>query len=245
MSDISKKVLINQGLGNNSPDHQTAEIKKMWRIFTVSEDSVLELRAIWPKGTATDPCAPRVFVFSATNFASLDAMKKAFERQALLLNAQGYNIYTVMNPISADFIGSGGVKDHDIRHRSHLLVDIDRMGDTRLPANQAEMDAAKVLADAIRAFMHERGWPKPVAVMSGNGYHLYFPLGDLPNNDDTTALVRLILKNLAAMFDTPQVGVDTSVSNASRITKVPGTIMRKGIATEDRPYRMAEVCDEQ
>jgi hypothetical protein len=137
------------------------------------------------------------------------------------------------------------VKDHDIRHRSHLLVDIDRMGDTRLPANQAEMDAAKVLADAIRAFMHERGWPKPVAVMSGNGYHLYFPLGDLPNNDDTTALVRLILKNLAAMFDTPQVGVDTSVSNASRITKVPGTIMRKGIATEDRPYRMAEVCDEQ
>lgn len=244
MSDISKKVLINQGLSATSPDHQTAEIKKMWRIFSISEDSVLELRAIWPKGTATDPGAPRVFIFSATNFASLDAMKEAFERQALSLNAQGYNIYTVMNPIRADFTGPKGASDSDIRHRSLLLVDIDRVGDTSRPANHEELNAAKALADEVRGYMEDKDWPEPVVVMSGNGYHLYFPLGDLPNNDDTTALVRVILKNLAEMFDTPQVGVDTSVYNASRITKVPGTIMRKGEATTDRPHRMAEVCDE-
>jgi hypothetical protein len=91
--------------------------------------------------------------------------------------------------------------------------------------------------------MAARGWIEPVVVMSGNGYHLYYIL-DLPNDDASTALVTQTLNQLAAKFNNAVVGIDTTVYNASRITKVPGTIMRKGIATEDRPYRMAVVCDD-
>jgi hypothetical protein len=33
------------------------------------------------------------------------------------------------------------------------------------------------------------------------------------------------------------------VFNASRITKVVGTVARKGLESEDRPYRMARVYE--
>ena len=80
--------------------------------------------------------------------------------------------------------------------------------------------------------------------MSANGYHLYYILDDISNDLGSASLVQRFLKNLACYFDNDLVGVDTTVYNASRITKVPGSIARKGVETDDRPYRMAEVCDE-
>ena len=50
-----------------------------------------------------------------------------------------------------------------------------------------------------------------------------------------------LLKNLATEFDNDTVKIDTTVFNASRITKVVGTFARKGLESEGRPYRMARV----
>ena len=222
---------------------QTA-IKKMWRIFAVGSNSILELRALWPKGVPNSQ-PPVNLHLRANKYSSIDELKGAFEAAALELNTQGFNIYTVMNPISSSFAGPGCARDVDIAYRDLLLVDIDRIGDTSCPADQQELDAALGLAKRIRDYMSARGWGDPIVVMSGNGYHLYYVLDDVPNDDESAALVRATLKNLAETFNNSIVGVDTTVYNASRITKVPGTIMRKGIATSDRPYRMAEVCDEE
>jgi len=219
-------------------------IKKMWRIFALGPESVLELRALWPKGVPNSK-PPVTRHFRSIKYASLDALKTAFEQEALHLNEQGYNIYTVMNPIRSSFSGPGGAKDHDIDYRDLLLIDIDRVGDTSQPADQNELDAAMALAEKIQGHMSTRGWKDPVVVMSGNGYHLYYVLGDMSNDDESTALVRTTLINLATTFNNSIVGVDTTVYNASRITKVPGTVMRKGVATSERPYRLAEVCDEK
>jgi hypothetical protein len=58
-----------------------------------------------------------------------------------------------------------------------------------------------------------------------------------------------MLKVFAAKYDTDTVKVDTGVYNASRITKVPGTVARKGIEVPDptgyieRYYRMASVVE--
>lgn len=219
-------------------------IKKMWRIFATGSNSVLELRALWPKGVLNFQ-PPVNLHFYAADYESINELKAAFEASALDLNAQGFNIYTVMNPISSSFAGPGYARDVDIAYRDLLLVDIDRTGDTSCPANQQELDAAFALAKRIRDYMSAKGWSDPIVVMSGNGYHLYYVLSDMPNNDESAALVRATLKNLATTFNDNIVGVDTTVYNASRITKVPGTIMRKGVATVQRPYRMAEVCDEE
>jgi hypothetical protein len=80
--------------------------------------------------------------------------------------------------------------------------------------------------------------------MSGNGHHLYYVLQDVPNTPEATSTVHQVLQNLAARFDNANVKIDTSVFNASRITKVPGTIMRKGAESLLRPYRMAVVYEE-
>jgi hypothetical protein len=53
--------------------------------------------------------------------------------------------------------------------------------------------------------------------------------------------VELFLKGLAERFNNEMVGIDTSVFNPSRITKVIGTMSRKGVASEDRPYRIARL----
>jgi len=211
------------------------EIKKMWQIFAVGKDSILELRAL-----ASDKVAI-VKLFRADQFGSTDDLKVAFEQAALKLNERGYNIYTVMNPIKTDFQVESA-RDEDIRYRDLLLIDIDRVGSPKQPATDKEVKAAKQLAKGIIAYLAALGWPnQPIQVMSGNGWHIYWQLDDLVNDNETTELIKQTLKLLAKRFNNSEVSIDTVVYNASRITKVPGTVMRKGEETEDRPYRMAVV----
>ena len=245
MPDFTEKSHINQQLTKNDAVVKSAqlEIKKMWRIFYADNDSVFELRALWPKGVPNKK-PPVVQHYKVSSYSSLDACKEAFEKDALSLNAKGYNVYTLLNPLNPAFSGAGGAQNTDILYRDLLLVDIDRAGETSEPATAAEVEAAKALAIQIRLFMEARGWPAPFVVMSGNGYHLYYVLEGVGNDSTSADLVRSVLNELASKFDNATVSVDTSVHNASRITKVPGTMMRKGKESELRPYRMAEVCDE-
>jgi hypothetical protein len=238
-------------LSNQPSNTQTAvsepdlrnEIKKVWYILALGNDSVLELRALWPKGASSMKGAV-VNHICARDYQTLDDCRSAFEEKALQLNTSGYNVYTVMNPIHTQFSGGGSATDADIQYHDLLLIDIDRTGDTSCPATQADLDAANDLANQVREFMTANGCGDSIKVMSGNGYHLYFTLDGIDNKKEDTALVQRLLKNLAARFDNEYVSVDTTVYNPSRITKVPGTIMRKGIASEGRPYRCAVVCDE-
>ena len=241
----TEKTYTNQQLTQYAQAVNSArfEVQKMWGIFYADDNSVLELRALWPKGVPNKQ-PPIVRHYKVSNYPSLDACKAVFEKDALDLNAMGYNIYTLLNPLNPDFTGKGGAQNPDILYRDLLLIDIDRTGETHEPATDAEVDAAKALAIQIRFFMDARGWSAPFVVMSGNGYHLYYVLEDVGNDSTSAALVKSVLNELASKFDNATVSVDTCVHNAARITKVPGTIMRKGKESELRPYRMAEVCNE-
>jgi hypothetical protein len=245
MSDFIKKSFKNQQLTQYAQAANSArfEVQKMWGIFYADDKSVFELRALWPKGVPNKQ-PPLVRHYKVSNYPSLDACKAAFEEDALSLNAEGYNIYTLLNPLNPDFTGKGGAQNTDILYRDLLLVDIDRTGETSEPATDQEVGAAKALATQIRLFMDARGWSAPFIVMSGNGYHLYYVLEGVGNDSASADLVKSVLNDLAFKFDNATVSVDTCVHNAARITKVPGTIMRKGKESALRPYRMAEVCNE-
>jgi hypothetical protein len=245
MSDFIKKSYENQQLTHYAQAVNSArfEVQKMWSIFYTDDKSVFELRALWPKGVPNQQ-PPLVRHYKVSNYPSLDACKAAFEQDALSLNAEGYNIYTLLNPLKPDFSGKGGAQNTDILSRNLLLVDIDRTGETSEPATESEVDAAKALAIQIRLFMDARGWSAPFVVMSGNGYHLYYVLEGVSNDSPSADLVKSVLSDLAFKFNNGTVSVDTCVHNAARITKVPGTIMRKGKESALRPYRMAEVCNE-
>ena len=213
---------------------QAQEIKKIWRIKALGPLSILELRAIH----ATKKPISRLL--KGENFPSTDALKLAFEKKALSLNAAGYNVYFVMNPIRQDF-ESGSVKDSDIEYRDLLLIDIDKVGHKGESSTDRELEAAHLLSEKIADYLKSEGWDEPIRMMSGNGYHLYYVLKELLNDEVNKSLVEGALHELANKFNNGIVAVDTVVFNASRITKVPGTIVRKGESTVERPHRMAVV----
>lgn len=212
-----------------------SEIKRMWEIFAIHANSVLELRALSPTNKL-----PVVLKFRGKNYATTEELKSAFEEKALELNIKGFNTYIVMNPIDEAIINNS-VKDIDIACRRLLLVDIDRAQKAKSPATEEELKSARLTAMQIKNFTTSLGFSEPVVVMSGNGYHLYYRLDDLPNNDESTRLISKTLQNLARKFNNNSVHIDTSVSNASRITKIPGTVAYKGISESDRPFRKAVI----
>jgi hypothetical protein len=214
------------------------EIKKQWRIISTGPSSVLELRALCP--LRIKPAT--TLHFRVKEYQSVEVCQEAFETKALQLNAGGYNIYIVMNPIRQDFEGKAAT-DRDIAYRDLVLIDIDRATTAKEPANDSEVGEARKLADAVEEHLNSKGCSAPIRTMSGNGHHLYYVLSDIPNNEESTRAIELFLKQMAAEFNNGLVKIDTTVSNASRITKVIGTIARKGIATAERPYRMARLYE--
>ena len=216
----------------------TQAIKQLWQIIDTGPSSVLELRAIDPHKKQP----PVTQHFRATAYDSVEACCAAFEAHALQLNGVGYNCYVVMNPINTEFRGRAAA-DVDITCRKLLLVDIDRAATAKEPATDAEVDAARETADRVVAYIGSMGIDNPIRTMSGNGHHIYYKLPEFPNDKNSTRVVESFLKNLANKFNNEAVKIDTTVSNASRITKVVGTVARKGIESENRPYRMAVIYE--
>jgi hypothetical protein len=215
--------------------NQSEEIKNLWKIKATNSNSIVELRAIRKKAGQEAEVITKLF--KGKNFQSVNELRLAFEQEALRLNAEGFNIYVVMNPINAAFTG-GSAGDKDIDYRDLLLIDIDRHV-TKNPATELELDAAEALTDKVAEYFSNGGWDDPIKVMSGNGYHLYYILNNVANSDDIRVAFKDFLRELAAEFDNEIVKVDTNVFNASRITKVVGTIAYKGEESAERPYRMA------
>lgn len=219
------------------------EAAKLWEVLPAMPDSPLCIRALPPSGHhAYLPAANATF--NINDFSSVDDQKSAFIRAALDFNDRGYNVYTMLNPVSPRFEGSRengrAVKDIDIALRHRLLIDLDRVNATR-PATDDEVEASKVVAEQIASYLSDRHGTDVYRVMSGNGHHLYLPLDNLPNDDAHKVYCQQLLAGFAQRFDTPEIRVDRSVFNAARITKVPGTIARKGIEEPGRPFRMARV----
>lgn len=217
-------------------------IRDTWQIIGVGDSTVLEIRGICPFGHQLKPRSISK-LFRRTDYGTEQQLKEAVNTWALSQNDRGYNMYIVMNTIRTNFT-DGSACDEDIEFRDLLLIDLDRMKDTKKPATDQEIDAAFQVAEKICGFLKDRGMDDPIKVMSGNGVHLYFFLDSLRNDQQSKEEIQQLLYLLGRQFDTPEITVDRTVFNASRITKIPGTLMRKGEETpsEGRIFRRAYVC---
>lgn len=126
--------------------------------------------------------------------------------------------------------------DKDVLRRRWLPIDIDPKRPAGIMASAVERQAAGSVGKRVRAYLEEQGWPDGLVVMSGSGYHLDY-LIDLPNDEASRDLLKRLLEKLAEQFSTDDVTIDTSLYNAARISKVPGTMVCKGDAIADRPHR--------
>ncbi len=177
----------------------------------------------------------------------LDAIRRAVD--ALATSAAG--VYWSLNPFVPGRYPAGHEKAGqlhavlvpDVTRRRWLLIDVDSKkpeDDEKINATQQERYAAGAVATAIWRYLAAVGWPEPILVDSGNGWHLYYRL-DLPSDADSRTLLRDFLQALAARFNTATADVDASVYNANRIAKLPGTWARRGTHSDERPHRLCRI----
>lgn len=130
--------------------------------------------------------------------------------------------------------------DVDIGRRSWLFMDIDPARPSGISSTAEELAEAERLLVGLTVLLAGQGWPEPLTCMSGNGYYALYAI-DLPNDAETTALVKLVLESLASRFNTEAAHVDTSVSNAARIIALIGSTKMKGDSTPERPHRRSRI----
>lgn len=157
-------------------------------------------------------------------------------------------IYVTVNPVMPELLARTGnqileaqsctTTDSDVRCRRFLFVDVDARRRAGISATDEEQRSAFETAQRIRLALNLAGFPDPLEVSSGNGWHLYY-LIDLPNDPASTGLISDCLKALATAFDTEKASVDPQTFNAARIARVVNTFAAKGVSIDDRPHRIA------
>lgn len=187
-----------------------------------------------------------------TNAGYFDDPSKLAEAAAALDRREARAVYVSLAPVKAELLARSAnrisarckhtANDSDAVHRILFLVDVDPRRPAGISSSDAEHDAALAKIQEIRGFLRERGWPEAIVGDSGNGGHLLY-LIDLLNEDESRNLVENVLRALAEQFDDETVAIDTSVSNASRISKVYGTKARKGDSLPERPHRVSRLLE--
>ncbi|MCE5297995.1 MAG: hypothetical protein LLF84_03495, partial [Methanoregulaceae archaeon] len=130
--------------------------------------------------------------------------------------------------------------DSDVLSRKWLPVDLDPVRPSGVSSTDKEHAAALAHAELIRTWLDDQGFPDPVMADSGNGAHLLYRI-DLPNDDESTELVKGCLAVLDTLFSDGTVSVDAANFNAARIWKLYGTTSKKGDNTPSRPHRQARI----
>ena len=136
-------------------------------------------------------------------------------------------------------------KDVHVLKRRWFLVDVDaeRPNKPHCASTDAEKAHAKEVIERIANHLNELGWPEPVRIDSGNGWHLLYRI-DEPNDEATRDVLHACLKRLKADHETPETDVDGAVYNAGRIAKLPGCWSKnKGPHDPDngRPWRQCKL----
>lgn len=239
-------------------------VKGTWNLLKQSA-GVLELRALLKSPNRSKAWDGWGEVVSGY-FDNCDAFTECVV--ALEKSKQAKGIYVTLNPVDKALLGRAKNKliaagkrtpttsDDDIICRMALLIDADPFRPAEISSSNDEMAAAIAKRDEVAEYLYSLGFPLFHKANSGNGAHLIGKI-DLPNDNAAKQLVNDFLECLNWKFGTvpsdsheaklqfrngvTNVGIDTTVFNASRITKLYGTSVRKGDDIEDRPHRDAEL----
>jgi P4 family phage/plasmid primase-like protien len=168
-------------------------------------------------------------------------------------------IYVGLNPTTRPVTNvlafgrrGAGTSDTDVCRREWLLIDLDPIRrqnggdvvDQKAPATDAEHDLAIERGHASAAWLVSMGVPPGAVVLgsTGNGAAVLIRV-DMPNDEGTKRLAEQLLAAVALWQADAGVKVDSTVANASRITRALGTMNRKGDVASERPHRQSRLLD--
>lgn len=158
-------------------------------------------------------------------------------------------VYVVMNPVLPELLsrranrldfcqkGTALTSDSEILKRRWAFIDLDPKRPTGISSSDEDHNRALELAVEISVGMKKCGFEDAVIFDSGNGAHVLYSI-DMPTDDN--GLLKRFLTGLAGDW-TENVEIDTSVFNAARLIRLPGTMNCKGDSTEKFPHRMARI----
>lgn len=210
------------------------ELKKWWDIF-VGDGNFTEIRILGK------------FQYSGY-FKSFDNLCKQLEPYT---NMEDEQIYFVLNRIDEScyarpqcekFVKSVKVStnDNDIISRRFVMIDCDPIRKSSVNSNEFEFNCAMQKARDIFRFLRENGFQDAIVCHSGNGAHLQL-LVDLPNDDETTEILKRFYKYLGQRFTDEHVDIDQKVFNLARLCKTYSTYAKKGANLPDRPWRQSKI----
>jgi putative DNA primase/helicase len=151
----------------------------------------------------------------------------------------GKGVYFCLNPIPPG--RNEPTTKKKVLRRRWLLIDCDAIReDTDSNSTEDEHDAAAAVARKVMDYLSDEGWPSPLLIDSGNGWHLLYRI-DLPSEPTVQAILRRFLHEMHKQFSCPSVDIDRKVHNAARVSKLPGTWARKGPNTPERPHRICRL----
>lgn len=218
--------------------HQYGEIAASLAAI-VPYGATFEIRLLTDRKGRTDSGYFTSPEYAASALAGLDGFYKG--------------VYVTPNPVKPDLLARAANRinqwaqvttmDPDVTQRRWLLIDADPVRPSGISATDAEHTAALQRTQRIKSVLGLLwGFCDPIVGDSGNGGHLMYPMNE-PNNEQVRDDIARFLKCLRAKFGDNVVDVDTTVFNAARIWKVPGTWARKGDSTPDRPHRKASILE--
>ena len=209
-------------------------IRKWWDVF-VGAEGFTEVRILGK------------FTYSGY-FKSLDNLLEAIQPYAEMEDEQ---IYFVLNEIDPACYGRKQCEkfvktpkittnDSDIINRRWVLCDFDPVRRSGTNSTDEQLGYAHQKAQAVFRFLRDRGFSEPVICKSGNGYHCLYRI-DEPATDEVTEIIKNFFKYMSSVFTDDKVDFDVKNFNAARISKLYGTIAKKGANIEGMPWRMSDI----
>lgn len=174
--------------------------------------------------------------------------REAFFRDVARLTGK-LNLYTNLNRVNPDLYGRAADRfkpysvtrftDAEVIWRPRLCVDLDPVRLSGINSTDAELQAALELGAEVRDYLAAQFGVEPLAVHSGNGVQLVCKIDEPVDSP----LAAQLLKHLDAKFSNPHCKVDTTLSDAARIVRLPGTLNMKGDDIPERPRRYAQILE--
>lgn len=212
------------------PRLDEAQVYQWWDVMK-GENELVEVRLIGSNKTASG---------YFTNPTSLIEAIKPY--------TDTFNVYFTLNKIDPACYGreqrdrilqrvKNTTSDGEIIARDWVLVDLDAKRLSGVCSTREEATKAYEKGQEVYKFLVDNGFYEPIVVFSSSGVHLYLRCA-LLNNEENTKLVKRFLNALSMLFSDEHVDCDTSVFNAARISRLPGSFSCKGANNDPtRPQR--------